>query len=527
MTGPDVLVVGAGPAGLTLALLLAEHGVAVEVVDPKDGPVPETRASVVHPRTLEVLAPLGLTPRMVADGRRVDAYEFRTDGRYVGRILYSRRGAGRTPYPFDLTYTQDQLERLLVQQLADRGVAVGWGWRGTAVQQDGDGVTATVAHHDGRERPVRARWLVAADGARSTVRELCAIPFHGRVDAKTYLVADTELVTDAGRTPLPRHRGIFDFLGDGSVSVYPRAEAGTYRVTAVLNDAALPAGLTDEETVREVVEQRSGLGVTAGTISWVGSTVVQHRIADAFHRGRVLLIGDAARAHSPFGGQGMNNGVQDAVNLAWKLALTVRGAAGDHLPRTLTEERRPPSLRIVRTVDRMSGAEVTPLRSWLVPRMNVVLLGLPAVSGAFFSIASQLWVHYRGSSLVGGTGVRWRGAGRVRPGDRMPPVALADGRTAHDLLHPLHHTLLLVPGARRGVTEDAAAAARELERTSALPLRVAAVTPRHRPSRPLALLLRPDGHIGWIGDAERLDLLAEHVRTRVLRPSPRPAPAAG
>lgn len=373
-------------------------------------------------------------------------------------------------------------------------------------------MTATVQHEDGQERTLRAQWLVAADGARSAMRDLCGIPFHGRVDAKTYLVADVELTPD-----LPRHRGIFNFLGDASVSVYPRAQPGTYRVTAVLNRGALPEGLSDEEAMRTVVDHRSGLGVTAGTISWVSSTVVQHRIADTFHRGRVLLIGDAARAHSPFGGQGMNNGVQDAANLAWKLALTIQGIAGEHLPRTVTEERRPPSLRIVRTVDRLSGSDVTPLSSWLVPRLNVALLGLPAFRRAFFSIASQLWVHYRRSSLVGGRSVWWPGVGRVRPGDRMPAVPLTDGRSTHDLVHPTRHTLLLIAGAKRNGSDDTTRNGRLREGTIPLPLNVEAIAPRRPPAQAQAVLLRPDGHIGWIGDAERLDLLAEHVGTNLLR----------
>jgi 2-polyprenyl-6-methoxyphenol hydroxylase-like FAD-dependent oxidoreductase len=444
----DVVVVGAGPTGLTLAAQLQAFGATVRIVDRQLDRVHESRALAVQPRTLEVLRGLGLAEKLVARGNDAVWAQLHAGGRVV-RIRLFGLGLDDTAYPFLLFVSQAETEQLLGDHLAARGVPVERAVELVGFHADPDAVTCTLRHRDGRPEQVRARYVVGCDGAGSTVRRGAGIPFQGGAYPQTFALADLEI---DGLDPNAAHA----FLGQvGIVLFFPLGRPASWRMLAMhpsLQGRREPAQPSLEE-LRVLADAMTGGGVRLRDPVWQSYFGLQHRHATRYRDGRLFLAGDAAHVHSPAGAQGMNTGIQDAWNLGWKIALVSRGIAEEALLGTYDTERRPVGGFVVRSTDRAFSAATSTnpllraLRTQLVPRVLPLALRFDRAVAYGFRTVSQLNISYRHSPAVQeGRPALGRGP---RAGDRLPDARIAREGQAYwlgeALVGPGFHLLLCGP----------------------------------------------------------------------------------
>jgi len=418
MDETQVLIVGAGPTGLALALVLARSGVKPRIVDQHAGPGEASRAIVVHARTLELYRQLGFADEVVAKGIKVETVHLRERGRDVARFELGDIGEGLSPFPFVLSFPQDDHERLLVERLKDAGVEVEWGTELVSFEDDGGAVRAVLRRGDGDET-ARFAYLCGCDGASSAVRKGLGIGFPGGTYDDVFFVADVEATGGAVNGDLN------GCLGDaGILLVLPVRSSGTTRLVGIVPEEVRDRPEIDFDDVRPVVEDLGGVSVER--VNWFSTYHVHHRVADRFRQGRAFLAGDAGHIHSPAGGQGMNTGVGDAVNLGWKLAAVLLGKADAAILDTYEPERIPFARTLVATTDRAFTGIVGGLpgghliRTLLVPHLVPFALGFSRVRKAAFRVLSQTRINYRESPLSQGS------AGEVSAGERLPWVESLD-----------------------------------------------------------------------------------------------------
>ena len=360
----DVLIVGAGPTGLTLATALATRGTQTTVVDREAAGANTSRAAVVHARTLEVLEPLGVTDRLVKLGIRAPRFTVRDRD----RILVTVRFDGLpTRYPYSLMISQAVTESVLRERYAELGGQVLWGRALTDLAQNDQGVIATLD----TDNEIRARFLVGADGMHSTVRERAGIGFPGESYEEAFSLADVRL---SGGAPIDEV--ILYFSPAGLVVVAPLPD-GIHRIVATVDSAPEQPGI---EYVQALLDARGPERerFIVNEVLWGSRFRVHHRIVDTYRAGRILLAGDAAHVHSPAGGQGMNTGIQDAILLADALADAL--ASGNQEPlNSYGTIRRPVAIEVVRFADRLT--RLATLSRGLRPLRNTflrLLSGVPA-----------------------------------------------------------------------------------------------------------------------------------------------------
>ena len=444
----DVLVVGAGPTGLSLAAQLQAFGARVRIVDRQLDRVHESRALGVQPRTLEVLRGLGLAEELLARGNDAVWVQLHAGGRVVGIRLFGL-GLDDTAYRFLLLVSQAETEQVLGEHLAAGGISVQRGVEVVGFGADPDAVASTLVHRDGRAEQVRARYLVGCDGANSTVRRAAKIAFPGGAYPQSFALADLEA---DGLDPAAAHAFLAE---EGIVLFFPLGRPASWRLLAMhpsLQGRREPAQPSLEE-LQALADAMTGGGVRLGDPVWRTYFGLQHRHATRYQAGRVFIAGDAAHIHSPAGAQGMNTGIQDAGNLGWKLALVSRGAADPALLDTYDAERRPVGALVVGLTDRAFSAATSTnpllgaLRTQLVPRVLPLGLRWDRAVAAGFRTLAQLNLGYRHSPAVqeGRPGLR-RGP---RAGDRFPDARVArDGQgcwLGEALAAPRFHLLLCGP----------------------------------------------------------------------------------
>ena len=516
----DVLVVGAGPAGLTIATLLARSGVGVRILDKKAGPTEESRALVVHAKTLELLDKLGLADQAVEEGRRMGAVELLSKGKRAGKVSFlDDRADARTPYPFVLIYEQNQTERLLSRSLGEAGRLVEWETELLDLVQMPNGVQATIRRPDGGEETIEAGWVVGADGAHSPVRHALSLGFMGETYEQTLFLADVDLEWTQGTRQVS-----VDLTRLGFNGFFPMP-GGDRRFRLI---GALPPELASRneltlDDLKQLLNANSSIKVDIPKARWISVYRIHHRMAERFRVGHVFLVGDAAHIHSPAGGQGMNTGIGDAYNLAWKLALVVKGDAHESLLDSYESERMPFARAILNGSDRGFALQVTTnsagqsLKLLIVPLLFRILSFLPILRRQLFWLISQLWTRYRNSSVVMESGPVKKGP---RAGDRAPYGFFESGpdvgKSLFVTLGGLNHHLLLFAGRKSDPTLVDSHGLEENLRTLLgdyrVPIQLHLVSAenqslhaRYGADTPSLFLIRPDGHLAYRGRAEDLE----------------------
>jgi 2-polyprenyl-6-methoxyphenol hydroxylase-like FAD-dependent oxidoreductase len=501
----EVLVVGAGPTGLMLALQLVRRGVRCTIIDRHSGPAQQSRAMAVHARTLEIYQQLGLAERAVELGCRGGGANIWAEGTWKARLPVGDIGAGVSAYPFVLMLGQDDNERLLGAELARSGVAIQWNTELLGVEQQPRSVTATVRQADGTPRRVSVAFVAGCDGGHSTVRELNHIGFPGAPYEHTFFVADTV----AAGPMRPDELNVY-LWRDGFHLFFPMRGTNRWRVIGILpKSLRAQTGLTFADVMPHV-RQESGTALEFQQCLWFSTYRIHHRCAERFQNGRCFVLGDAAHVHSPMGGQGMNTGLQDAYNLAWKLALVVKGRANAALLETYETERMAVARRLLGSTDRAFRAIVAEnwlgalLRKRVFARVAAFAMSRKRTQRIAFATLSQTGIAYRNSALSRTSGALPKSA--PRPGDRFPwlQLAVTAGAAPEDLFRRLDDRRfnLLVFGQ---AVPAALPLARDLLLVHAFPANEHNAKELERASVPATSywLLRPDGHVGLAGT--RLD----------------------
>jgi len=428
MPDPEVLIVGAGPTGLVLALWLTHFGVRVRIVDKAAEPGTTSRALAVQARTLELYRQMDLAREVVECGAKVAAVNLWVKGKRVSRASFEGIGDGISAFDFLLIYPQDEHEKLLIDRLAERGVTVERSTELLRFDQSDSAVQATLRLPDGAEETCGCVYLAGCDGARSRVRETLGTGFPGGTYEHFFYVADVEATGPAINRELNLDLDQADF-----VVVFPLHEAGHVRLigTLVEQPGHPAADLAFEDISRRAIDQ---LKIDIQRVNWFSTYHVHHRVTNHFRKGQAFLLGDAAHIHSPAGGQGMNTGIGDAINLAWKLAAVLQGKADDSLLETYEAERIGFARRLVATTDRVFTA-VTSTSRWakfvrtrLFPLLMPVAVRFAFVRRFMFRTVSQTQIHYRQSPLSSSR------AEPIRGGDRLPWIRFADGTSNYDSL---------------------------------------------------------------------------------------------
>jgi 2-polyprenyl-6-methoxyphenol hydroxylase-like FAD-dependent oxidoreductase len=418
MNRTDVLIVGAGPTGLVLALWLTKLGVKVRILDKTAGPGTTSRALAVQARTLELYRQLDLTDAVLEHGHRNPAVNLWVRGKRAAHLLFETIGVGLTPYPFLHVFPQDEHEALLVERLLALGVAVERGAELLGFEDTGDRVAARLRMADGAEATCEASYIAGCDGARSRVRESIGAGFPGGTYRQLFYVADVEAQGPAINGELNIDLDEADFC-----AIFPLAGEGRARLIGTVRDerADHPETLTFADVSGRAIES---LKVKVRRVNWFSTYHVHHRVADHFRKGRAFLLGDAAHIHSPAGGQGMNTGIGDAINLAWKLAAVVAGRAPDGLLDSYEAERAPFARRLVATTDRAfsiataDGPVADIVRTRIAPLVLSGVVRIEAAREYLFRTVSQITLNYRGGPISTGQ------AGKVQGGDRLPWVSV-------------------------------------------------------------------------------------------------------
>jgi 2-polyprenyl-6-methoxyphenol hydroxylase-like FAD-dependent oxidoreductase len=498
----DVLVVGAGPTGLMLANQLVRRGVATLIIDRHAGPSLETRALGVQARTLEIYSHLGIVDRALELGKRGTGGNIWADGRRRARVRLSDAGEKVTPYPFLLVLGQDDNERIMGDHLRELGSSVAWNTELVSLTQQSDSVTAVVKLADGSHRNIVAAWVAGCDGARSAVRESSGITFAGAPYEHVFFVADTEMTGSM----VPDEVNVYLFKR-GFHLLFPMRGRDHWRIVGILPKALQNKADLKFDAVIPYLRSEGGEGLSINSCNWFSTYRIHHRSAVRFRDRRCFLLGDAAHIHSPVGAQGMNTGLQDAYNLAWKLALVVKDRAKSVLLDSYEQERVPVARALLNGTDRAFRLVVSDswfaglLRTKILARIAAFAANRKAVQRMAFRTISQTGIRYPKSFLsksLNNLPETAPQAGARFPWLRLKLTANGPVEDLFEKLSDTHFHLILIG---QPPLAETALGFGDLLRIHAIPNDPANQEELTRAQIPRTsfYLLRPDGYVGLCG----------------------------
>ncbi len=412
----EVLISGAGPTGLTLAAELAKYGVPFRIIDIGRGPTDLSKAVGVQSRTLEMFDVMGIADELIACGNRATSFTICDDDKQLISLDFS--GIGNR-FPFLLAVPQSETERVLMKHLESLGGTVERTTELVSFDRAKDSVVAQIKHENGETEQINARFLVGSDGAHSTVRRGIGLPFEGEEYPDQFLLADVYV-----EAPQMKHTDLFLFLHDGSLAAFFGLPGGHWRMIADFRPNETPEGseTSDEPTLtvcQKIADERCPFPVKLSDMRWSSYYRIHRRIVPRLSDGNVFLAGDSAHIHSPAAAQGMNTGIQDAINLAWKLAYVSRGQADQSLLDTYNSERYPVEKGVLALADTL--LKIASIRQPLARGIRDALMPLIGHTKLFQETMrdriSELAIAYEGSRVVveSAPGVQGPNAGERAP----------------------------------------------------------------------------------------------------------------
>ena len=508
MNRTPVLIVGAGPTGLVLALWLTKAGVQVRIIDKAAEAGTTSRAIGVQARTLELYRQMGIADEVLEQGIEVAGGNFWVRGKRIARVSLADAGKGLSPFAGLLNFQQDAHERMLIAQLRALGVTVERSTELLRFHDDGAIVHGTIKRADGTEEECEAFFLAGCDGAHSAVRTGLRIGFPGGTYDELFYVADAD-VTGV----VANHEVHIDFSSADFLAVFPMRAEGRVRLigAVVVKTDAEQRRLTFADVSDQAIRD---LKVEIQRVNWFSTYRVHHRVADSFRKGRAFILGDAAHVHSPVGAQGMNTGIGDAINLAWKLAAVIKGEATPRLLDSFEPERIRFARRLVSTTDRVfsfvseRGALAAFVRTTLLPMILPLIAGRPRARRLLFRTISQIGIKYRESPLSLGR------AGAVHGGDRLPWVPISDTED--------NFTPLTTMAWQAHIYGEMRMSARAICAEMQLPLHNFAWTPEAKRAgllRSAFYLVRPDGYVALADSDGLANGLRSYLTQRGLTPA--------
>ena len=508
----SVIIVGAGPTGLALACQLIRYGVDFVIFDAKKGITGLSKAIAVQARTLEIYEQIGLAESAVAQGAIARGANIVADGEIRGTLNLSDIGKDLSPYPFALLLEQSKNERLLYDYLRRHGKDVLWETALENVSQTDEKATAAIRNANGEPETLTAKYLVGCDGAKSLVRHQLNFAFEGNTIDALFYVADVEMEFSGN------HDEIYvSFGADSFVALFPLKEENCWRIVGNLPEAdgerRKESEINYEETERRARDLLK-MPLDIRNVKWFSVYRVHSRRVDKFRDGRCLLAGDAAHIHTPAGGQGMNTGIGDAYNLAWKLAFVLKGKADDNLLDTYNTERLENAKRLLATTDRaftfvthddyLTGF----IRSYVFPLVTEFALKFDWVTHTLFPIFSQIGINYRHSPLS----VHLNDENfKIKAGDRMP-YFLIDGKSVFAFLGAPRFHFLVFSNEAINFKEsfEQIKNCDEWIDFQQFPL-MPPVAEIFGSDKPLSVLLRPDNHIVFVSKGNAIDALKSYL----------------
>ncbi|MDB5272100.1 MAG: FAD-dependent oxidoreductase [Chitinophagaceae bacterium] len=484
MQKTDVLIVGAGPTGLVLAIWLSKMGVSVRIIDQADRSGTTSRAIVLHARNLEFYRQLGFASLAIERGVEFKAANLWLHGKKFAHVPFGDLGVSISPYPYALILPQDQQEELLGEQLRLLGVEVERSTTLFSCENIEKGVRARLKKATGEEEICEALYLAGCDGAHSVVREQLGVGFPGGTYEDVFYVADLRIQGAVADGEMHGALDDADFL-----AIFPMKGKGNVRLVGAIRPELKQKEHVQWEDVNQKIIQR--LSMKVEEVKWFSAYKVHHRVASQFQKERIFLLGDAAHIHSPVGGQGMNTGIGDAVNLAWKLVAVIKAHAPAALLETYNEERIRFAQHLVSTTDSAfsfvskRGRLATQVRTQLMPLLLPFLFQFAAMRRMMFRILSQTSIEYEPSSLSEGK------AGQIKAGDRLPWL---NGK-------PDNYEVLNTMNWQMHVYGKTAAEVQHVCKERNIDLHVFKWSDEVKKvglQQDTLYLIRPDGYIGWI-----------------------------
>lgn len=508
----DVVIIGAGPTGLSLATQLVRHGVDFVIVEKNKGVTRFSKAIGVQARTLEIYEQLGLAHKAVAEGAMAGKARLLVAGEMRAELNLSDIGQGLSTYPYMLLLEQSKNEQLLYEYLQQRDKEVFWNTEFKSLSQTAGGVAAQVVSAEGSSQTIEARYLVGCDGAKSFVRHALGLEFQGSTVERMFFVADVKVDWKFS------HDALHVCLAkDSLLAFFPLKGDQRYRIVGSFpEEFAKHEGEVLYEEIEQQIRKDAQLDLDIHEVAWFSTYRVHTRHVNKFSEGRCFLAGDSAHIHTPAGGQGMNTGIQDGYNLAWKMALVLRDQAHEKLLESYNEERLENAKNLTQTTDRvfqfLASSEwfLAFLRTNVLPSIAKYVLGLDSVRQFVFPLISQIGINYRHSSVSQHAGDE---NFAVKAGDRMP-YFLVDGASVYDRLHEAKAHFLVFSTEQsdyqtlQAEFENRYAGFVDFHKIAFQPN----VAEAFGTDKPFCVFLRPDNYIGFVTTDVSLDAVDFYLR---------------
>jgi 2-polyprenyl-6-methoxyphenol hydroxylase-like FAD-dependent oxidoreductase len=464
----DMLVIGAGPAGLTAAAEAIRHGLSVRVIDQNESRSMYSKALVVHSRSLEIFQDMGLVANVINSGQKFRALNIYAANKSLARIVFQELDWRDALFPFWLSIPQSETERCLEDHLHELGGSVERDTELIDLKQFPDHVHVTLKHQGDSIESVDVPWVVGCDGARSLTRKLLGLELNGKAEDDVFILGDVRIDWD-----LPEDEGSNILSPDGIVLIVPMPEMHRYRIICHMPGFSV----TDQpeitlELLQSLMDRRTTFKMKLSDLTWSSVFSSKHFVASQHRQGRVFIAGDAAHIHSPVGGQGLNSGIQDAYNLVWKLALTQHGQALPALLDSYAVERHTTAQNLISTVGTatkivtLRDPLTQTLRNWLagilldtkmirnrmgrgVAMLDIEYKDSPAIAQDLLpeSMANHVLGRFKQIFKYNGHGFsQGPSAGMRAPNVLMPADGAAPSASLFDLYRGTHYTLMIFSG---------------------------------------------------------------------------------